>query len=448
MFPKQLLLRLWLPLVLAALACNAPGVAPTPPGANPGPNEPAAQVPTAVPPLAMPEHRIGVRVTNGEPEFYDGVTRERFVPRGANLWRWKYWTRGSEQILIDTMFNTEIGQLESALAELPKMHEDGMNVVRVWENACWGGAPGCMDRVSGGLDPAYLKNLARFLQVAKDNSIYVMLTVDELPDNGGYSAYLRSHAGLVEGSFNQLFLTQGGIEAQSRYYTALIQGLREAGAPTDAIFAYELHNEAFFEEHLLPLSNSSGLFTAANGNTYDLADPAQRRALMEDSWVHYIDGVTRAIKDLDPTALVTMGFFVQHEPNPVLIGDPRLVYLRRVLNDSALDFVDLHAYPGYDLNMRQHAENFDILGYNQKPLVMGEFGADRHIYPDAIAAATKLQTWQAESCEFGFDGWFMWTWGGAEHPDDYWEAVEADGAIRGALSPRLNPDPCVSALSP
>ncbi len=77
---------------------------------------------------------------------------------------------------------------------------------------------------------------------------------------------------------------------------------------------------------------------------------------------------------------------------------------------------------------------------------MGEFGADRHVFPDVIAAATKLQAWQAESCEFGFDGWLMWTWGGAEFPDDYWEAVEADGAIRGALSPALNPDPCVSVL--
>jgi len=451
-------LRFWTPLLLTALACSLPGAItpPAPVGAvatqpAAAPTKIASSAPEASTEVASappPEHRIGVRVNKGEAEFYDRQTDEKFVPRGANLWRWKYWPRGNEQILIDTMFNTQIGQLDSALAELPRMHGDGFNVVRVWENACWGGAPGCMDRASGGLDPAYLKNLARFLQVSKDNGVYLMLTVDELPDTGGYRSSLSSNGGQIEGSFNQLFLTQGGIEAQSRYYADLIQGLREAGAPTDAIFAYELHNEAFFEGHLPPFSNSSGLVTPANGSTYDLADPAQRRALMEDSWVHYIDEVSQAIKAMDPTALVTMGFFVQHEPNPVLIGDPRIVYLRRVLSDSALDFVDLHAYPGYDLDMRQHAENFDIIGYNKKPLVMGEFGADRNVFPDVQAAATVLQAWQAESCEFGFDGWLMWTWGGAEHPDDYWEAVQADGAIRGALSPILNPDPCVSILAP
>ena len=60
----------------------------------------------------MPEHRIGVRTTNGQPEFFDRQTGAKFVPRGANLWRWKMWPRGNEMILIDTMFNTQIGQLE------------------------------------------------------------------------------------------------------------------------------------------------------------------------------------------------------------------------------------------------------------------------------------------------------------------------------------------------
>ncbi|MFH1183705.1 MAG: cellulase family glycosylhydrolase [Chloroflexota bacterium] len=439
------LARVLVPLLLAALACNAPGAVLSPATGDIGAAQPPAEGPSPPAPSPMPEHRIGVRMVDGESEFYDRVTGARFVPRGANLWRWKFWPRGDEQILIDTMFNTQIGQLDSALAELPRMHGDGFNVVRVWENACWGGAPGCMDRASGGLDPAYMKNLARFLQVAKDNGIYVMLTLDELPDTGGYRSSFNTFGGqFVE--FNLQFMTQGGIEAQRRYYADFIQGLRDVGAPTDAIFAYELHNEAFFQADKPPLSAASGQVTAANGQTYDLADPAQRRALMEDSWVYYIDQVSPAIKALDPTALVTMGFFIQQEPNPALVGDPRRVYLHRVLNDSALDFVDLHGYPGYDLNMRQHAENFDIIGYNKKPLVLGEFGADRHVFPDAQKAAIALQAWQAESCEFGFDGWLMWTWGGAEMPDDYWEAVQADGAIRGALSPILHPDPCVNVL--
>ena len=55
-----------------------------------------------------------------------------------------------------------------------------------------------------------------------------------------------------------------------------------------------------------------------------------------------------------------------------------------------------------------------------------------------------LQYWQVASCEFGVDGWQVWTWdGGGDLHDAFWEAVEGDGAIRRALSPARNPDPCL-----
>lgn len=120
-----------------------------------------------------------------------------------------------------------------------------------------------------------------------------------------------------------------------------------------------------------------------------------------------------------------------------------MVYLDKVLNQSALDFVAFSAYPGFDLNMRQTMENFDIIGYNKKPLMIGEFGAFRESYADAQTAAMVLQAWQVASCEFGIDGWQMWTWDGdGAIRDDFWHAVEGDGAIRRALSPARNPDPC------
>jgi hypothetical protein len=117
--------------------------------------------------------------------------------------------------------------------------------------------------------------------------------------------------------------------------------------------------------------------------------------------------------------------------------------MHKVLYESALDFVSLSAYPGFDITMYQQAENFDIIGYNKKPVVIGEFGAERNNYPDTQTAAMILQAWQVESCKFGVDGWQVWTWdgGGGVH-DAFWEAVEGDGAIRRALSPALNPDPC------
>ena len=417
-------------------ACNAPVTS------NPAQIPTARSTGTPPSPSAPAEHRIGVRVVNGAAEFYDRLTGEKFVPRGAALWRWKHWPPGQDSV-IDVIFNTQIGQFDSAAAELAKMHADGYNVVRLWFNACWGGAPGCLDRPAGGLDPAFLEKMAQFLRIAKQNGLYAILTMDSLPDLGGYQAMLDPYRGRFEG-FNLEFMTQGGVAAQAKYQTDLIRGLMAAGAPMDAILAFQPKEEAYFEEGLPPLSANSGQITPANGKTYDLANPTQRRALMEDSWVYYIEQVSAAIKAVDPTALVTMGFFVQHEPNPVLVGDPRLVYLHKVLNESALDFVSLSAYPGFDLTIRQQMENFDLIGYDKKPVVLGEFGAERRNYPDAYTAAVMLQYWQVASCEFGVDGWQVWTWdGGGELHDGFWEAVEGDGAIRRALSPARNPDPCL-----
>lgn len=450
MFKSFVFLRICaLCFLLSLISCNLP----TSPQSNPFSISPTSKAIQTSPPqnVTTPstqnqpsQHRIGIRVVNGAGEFYDRVTSAKFVPRGAALWRWRHWPPDVAYFsVIDTIFNTEVGQLDSALAELPKMHADGFNVVRLWFNACWGGAPGCLDLPQGGLNRGFLENMRRFLEIAKQNGIYVILTMDSLPDSRQYQSLLDPYRGQYEG-FNLEFMTQGGVDAQSKYQTDLIRGLMEVGAPMDAILAFQIKEEAYFEENLPPFTKQSGQITPANGKTYDLADPAQRRALMEDSWVYYIEQVSKAIKEVDPTALVAMGFFVQHEPNPVLVGDPRIVYLDKVLNESALDFVSVSAYPGFDLNMKQTAENFDLIGYNKKPLVIGEFGAARDSYPDAQTAAVVLQAWQVASCEFGFDGWQMWTWdGGGEISDVFWHAVEGDGAIRRALSPARNPDPCV-----
>ncbi len=438
---KLHLWRLLLTLVLAALACNLPGAALSPTQNSSNATQPAVGAFTAAPSSPVLEHRIGIRTVNGDPEFYDRQTDEKFVPRGAALWRWKWWPPG-QQSVIDTIFNTDNGQLESALTELPKMRADGFNTVRLWFNACWGGATGCLDRNVGGLNRDFLLNMARFMQVAKENGIYLILTMDSLPDSRQYQDLMNPYRGQFE-SFNLEFMTQGGVDAQTRYQTDLIRGLMEVGAPMDAIMAYQIKEEAYFEEDQPPLNATSGEVTPANGTTYSLADSVQRRALMEDSWLYYIEQVSQAIKSVDPTALVTMGFFVQHGPNPVLTGDPRIVYMNKVLYESALDYVTFSAYPGYDLTMKQTAENFDLIGYNQKPVVMGEFGADKGSYPDLEIAAVGLQAWQVASCEFGFDGWQMWYWGGSDIHFEFWEALEGDGAVRRALSPALNPDPCL-----
>ncbi len=51
-------------------------------------------------------------------------------------------------------------------------------------------------------------------------------------------------------------------------------------------------------------------------------------------------------------------------------------------------------------------------------------------------------SWQTDSCRSGFDGWLLWTWDAASEQPEWWNALDAGGAIADALSPALRPDPC------
>jgi hypothetical protein len=375
-------------------------------------------------------------------EFYDRLSGERFVPRGANYHGWVIRPSPTEGTLyVDALFNTAFGQLDQAEAELQQMAALGFNTVRVWKNACWGGVGGCIGDPAGGLSDAYLDNITEFLRMAKQHGLYVIFTDDWVPDDGGYSEELnRACCSAFEG-YNMVYLSEHGIAAERGYWEDLIQGLIERAAPLDAVLAYELKNEAFYEGQLPPLNRISGMVTVANGNAYDMADPQDRQRMMEDSWLYWIEQLRNSILAVDPTALVTMGFFVQQEPNPVREGDARLVYLDRVVRESQLDFLDFHAYPGYDLSIQEHAENFAMIGSEDKLIILGEFGADKNNFSTPERAAAGLQVWQVESCEFGFDGWLLWTWG--ENPGaEFFNAVDADGVVGVSLAPAGRPDPC------
>jgi hypothetical protein len=49
-----------------------------------------------------------------------------------------------------------------------------------------------------------------------------------------------------------------------------------------------------------------------------------------------------------------------------------------------------------------------MIGYQEKPIILGEFGTFRHIYPSLKTGICRMQAWLVESCEVGFDGWLTW----------------------------------------
>jgi hypothetical protein len=148
-----------------------------------------------------------------------------------------------------------------------------------------------------------------------------------------------------------------------------------------------------------------------------------------------------AILEIDPTALVTVGFFQPKGPNTSRVGDDREIETRAVIAESTADFIDLHGYPGGELNLRQIVDNFKLPEHPSKPLLLGEFGAERNAYATVDDAVRALVEWQVESCDHGFTGWLVWTWDSVEQPE-FWNAVDGDRAIADALSPVRRPDPC------
>lgn len=398
----------------------------------------ARRHPPAPPP---PKHTIGVRAVAAVGEFYNRATGAKFVPRGNNYIRLGPQRNASgETQFYHSTFN--VGRYDSGRAEaaLSRMAADGYNVVRVFvSEICVEECAG--DPRTGTLRTAYIANLVDFLRRAKNHGVFVLLTNDWLPPN---TTYVSDLAGVRREWFddvNQLFLSPQGIVAQRHLWTDLVKALLRQNAPTDAIFAYELWNEANVLSDKAPFSLTSGRVTAANGLTYDMASVSDRKRIIDEGFVFLIDEVRVAIRQVDPTALVTMGFFHDTEPNPARRGDTRLVRTRAVIERSTADFVDIHPYADDELTFPQFMQNYGIDGPVAKPIVMGEFGGSKRAYRSVTQAAEALVSWQRQSCAYGIDGWLLWTWDTTEQPD-LWNGLDAGGAIEAALSPGRRPDEC------
>ncbi|GAB4489946.1 MAG: hypothetical protein Fur0016_17540 [Anaerolineales bacterium] len=318
--------------------------------------------------------------------------------------------------------------------DLAKMHNDGYNVVRVFLS------PDTMGSASGGFSPAYIKNIVEFLKFAKTNKMYVMFTLDWLP-GGKWGEILNADFCDTFALMNANFLPSAGLKANEIFFQDFAIELIKLGAPTEYIWSYQLRNEMFYDMDQPPLSFTSGMVTTANGKTYDMSSADDKKRMIEENNVFWLDSVRAAILEVDPTALVSVGFFHPQLPNRSRVGDPRYVVSEPAMRQSQIDFVDLHAYPGFELNLKQHVENFGVNGMEEKHIIMGEFGGEISRFSSIQDAANRFVKWQVESCSYGFDGWIFWTWDLTEQPD-FFNALMQEGAINGVLAPVIRPNPC------
>ena len=396
-----LALRLLVLISLVLTSCNSlPSQNLSTPTAN---TAIAIQTPITQPTTNIPqlqaEHRIDVRQVNGVGEFYDKQINEKFIPRGANYVFVPVGNSHTNLLLRVGTYDPDRTRKDFAtLADL------GYNTVRVFLDQCNRG-PGCIgDDDNVGLNPEYLDNIADMMSAGRETGIFILFTSNDLPDQGGYAEEANfGSGGTFAGYRNSYYLRPHAITATRRYWSDLLTGLVERNAAFDAVLGWQLLNEQWMFRDQPPLSLTSGVVETTTGS-YDMSNQTQKTQMVSDGIVYYIAQMKEEILRHDPSALVTMGFFA-----PEIAAPDWYVETASLLEKSDLDFFDFHAYPG-GASLQSHVEHFGMIDYDAKPILLGEYGAFRHIYSEIDSAARSLTTWVAESCQVGFDGWLYWTY--------------------------------------
>jgi hypothetical protein len=417
--------------------------APTPGSPTAAPTLPPTAAPSATPSATI-ERWIGVRLVDGRGEFYDTRTGQRFVPRGMNYNR--FLPAATLPGLTDNLFTTRYYDPATVDADLAEIAALGYNSVRVMIETCDPG-DGCIASGPGSdrLNLDYIDNVVDFLRRARDQGLPVMIASNTLPDD---SYWLHATANLQDGQFqsaNNEFLNPRAVPLYVDYWTKVVAALVDRGAPLEVIWAYQLRQEHHFQAAFPPFTLDSGTVTTANGSTYDMSRPDEKERMVDEGLVHWADLLRSAIREIDPTALVTVGFFVPNQPNQIMDPtDTRLVRTAYFLRNSNADFVDLHHYSGNGVDDADVWENFGIDGVEDKPIVLGEYGAYRHWWSSASAAAAAVMAMEVGACRVGFDGYLLWAWRGDESPDIWW-AIDGEREVARVVSPLERPDPCAYA---
>ena len=388
------------------------------------------------------EHRIGIKPSGGSASFFDKETGETFVPRGFNyiqLVQSPAGPYGESQL-----FQPDSHSPEDIDDDFQRIAALGYNSLRVFLDLCRDER--CIADQNGLIDE-YVDNIVNLLERARQYNLFVMLTMNWLPDLGDYSGPAHEICGLSGDFFggNCLVLSPKGVELYVTFFQDLIRALQDRNAPFDAIWSYQLRNEFFVEHHHAPFTKNSGMITAANGKSYDMGSAQDKKLLGEEGLVYWANTITSAIKALDPTALVTCGFFTPNDPIQLRENDTRIVPFRAALEQSELDFFDIHMYPGFDRQV-DNLENYGLIGYSAKPIVLGEYGTFLPLTTDDYNAAFISDVWQSNACQAGIDGFLYWTWErhrtAASNNDDPWGGADEDAFLGKALSPFFKPDPC------
>eukprot|EP00040_Diaphanoeca_grandis_P024589 m.135428 g.135428 ORF g.135428 m.135428 type:complete len:458 (+) comp29791_c0_seq1:72-1445(+) len=365
-------------------------------------------------------------------------------------------------------FSTSKYNRTGCINALSRLAKDDFNIVRVFLDV---GDPEWKDggRTNGvngdwnstGLNNAYLDNLAEFVRDAVDAKIYVIITADSLPQSNMFACSPSSTESQAEYP-NANILTQACVVAKANYIRLLMEGLQSRlGCVSSVVLSIE--NEAALSNAALPFSRTTGIYTAADGTTFNMDDSDQRQQLADVSFKRWADVAAKAAKSVSANVLVMVGMFTFSAvgktfstargllPNPKL--DPRSPPRPALFLDmESLDILDVHVYhtPGWHFDADLASSDWASLANDTRvPIVMGEFGAWREnpqVFATSAAAAVAMAQQQADSCSRRFVGWLFWTFDTWEQPR-LWN-FDSGPEIGIALAPTVRTNACVAAIPP
>lgn len=396
--------------------------------------------------------RIAARSASPFAEFYNVDTGQKFTPTGNNYIRLDFSTSAPPHITLTTGFY-DVAAAETALT---KMAADGYNIVRVWVDSGFPaqrpsnfGAAGPQSTNVEDLYQPFLDNFIDFVTRAHNHGIYVIPTCDWIPNNNFYGNISGSNLPADVGGVNILLLSQGGIDAKLLWMQKLVQaiGSVDNGALLSTIFSWEIQNEHNGVATDPPFNLNSGNVTTADGNTYDMADATSRQACLDNNANNMINQVVAGIKLVDPLAMISSSVFTFLQvgrPGPTGLlpndsGDVRFPLRPLKMLETDISFIDMHPYPFPSNSLTDYLESseFSSMDLTLKPLLLGEFGAFKNVYPTIGEAASVVLAHRTEAFGFGFQGALHWTWDTPNQPE-IWNALDAGGVVNTVLAPKGN----------
>jgi hypothetical protein len=392
-------------------------------------------------------NKIKIRSGQQSEEFYDSVTGEKFYPRGHNyiiLGKTKApWDSNPDTQMITghIQFDPDIYNPSFNQELLNQYKSYGYNTIRIFISVIHNGNPN-----GPGLSPIFMDNIADFIKKASELNIYILPVFQGLPWFGGYHDQVQeiSESSQMD-SYNLYLMNQIFIDRKGNYLKTFIQDLKNRQVPLASILGYEIGNEVLFTLNDRPLKNGGVPYsiTTAAGN-FNFSNENERQQGINQNLLHWTTQVTRAIKEADPEALVTLSFGdpVHSKDLPYYAGiiNPEIVFNQ----NSPLDFFDIHLYQLLG-TLNEQIPRYKIPSNNQKPLIMGEFGVE-NAHP-LSQALNDLKNWQVNSCQnFHFQGWLTWYW--PKNPNfsdpnlNFWAADESNNAVNQVLAPIYRSNPC------